>query len=934
MKNLQAGDIVFTEREADIISCLISGHTAKSIAMLLEISPNTVNVHTRNIIQKINGTSKNDLIKFVENSELYGTFRDRYDQIIRSNKPIETQEGKQKNVLLHKYRKYVLPIIVFLILVISLIITAIYAPTKTNIKSNVPVIFKNIFLPRTDVEKKIDQAFGDDKIGVAILVGYGGTGKTTIARHYFQSRRDGIVFEINAESQNALQLSLYKFASLLAETPNQREEINFMKNIENDDVKRTQFLHFISSQLKQRSGNWCILFDNVDDFSIIADCFPHDPNIWGSGKVIITTRNFNVEDVSFLNSQKIIKVGLLTDAEKSQLFNNIVRRDIPNSDTLLKTIPSMPLDVSIAAHYIKACKISSEDYLKTLHNAKFDSFKKSLLKNMTGYSQTRYSIVTTSFEKIIKENPTNKELLLMLSMLDSQNISKWYLLRYCDEATVDSFILNLKQYSLAYTKGDRLFVHRSTQEIGQKYLYGLFTAQEKSKIIEKIVNAMTPYECLMWYSYEKQEKQLSYKEINEIIPHLERLKEIISASSIPEKEKYVVRIMLALLYAYVPESNDQKMQELADEIIQRNHGFIEGQDLVALYLQYIYCGITSPSQKDEKRLKKCIDICSELKNDHLLAITYIYLSLIYCERNEAELCKHFLRESMKLAKTLKTRIILNYRYCEVGLSLLVSRKEIEEVLNFTLETLSALHASRFFYKTNEEYNAPEGAAKNCVAALRRIMVRIYNYIEKYEEALENCKEADFFYAKRVEKGDGDPKKRRASLEIEHANTLLRMNQLEEAEEKLKKAIKSRFEQKHDRGLFQAFTYKSEIDTRKNKLSEAYDDCLKALSYKKNSDSNSSQLMNMIIYYNMAVTKYKQGDLRKSTEHFKTFILLAKNFCANFLSDIENEKLINHGVFNIKENGEIKEYLNLCLQIFTIIYGKDHSFIRNFINTIK
>ncbi len=1065
MEHLKDDNIVFTEREADVIACLISGNTSKSIADILSISPNTANVHIRNVIQKINGASKNDLVKYIEQSSQYKTFRDRYDNLIRLKKfhellkkilkisvekkicYIKFNEEKEeytrlisclkeagidvytwsedskskdciyiicsenfskislekniivftknaKNTLLQnvieykedvqgailkcigriyvenaeiqslisgffpnisekeniansaqkissskiiKYKKYFLAIISIIVFGFVFFISTKLFHDKAAVKSNMPVIFKDVFLERTDIEEKIEQAFGDDKIKVAVLVGYGGTGKTTIARHYLKSQKYGITFEINAESQNSLYLSLYKIASLLAVTPSQRDEISFIKNIDTDDVKKIKLLHFISSQLKQAEG-WCILFDNVDDFSIIADCFPHDPEIWGSGKVIITTRNFNAEDVTFLNPKSIIKIGRLNAEEKAKLFNNIVGKNIPNSEVLLKSIPSMPLDVTIAAHYIKTCKISAEDYLKTLHNAKFDSFKKSLLKNITGYNQTRYSIVTTSFEKLIKENSINKELLLMLSMLSPERISKWYFLRYCDEATVDSFILNLKQYSLAHTKGSKIFVHRSTQEIGQKYLLNLIPENERDKIIGKIVDAMTPYECLMWYSYNNQERQLSYKEINAIIPHLESLKNTINSMPLvkSEKEKYIVRIMLALLYAYVPESNEQKMRKLSEEIIQRNKGFIKGYDLAALFLEHTYCGIGSLSDKDEKYLKKSIELCTQLKANHLLAITYIYLSLYFSEKKEIELCRHFLRESMKLANEIKTRMLLNYRYCEVSLSLCSSKKELEEVINYTLETLKILGASHFFYKTKEKYgDRVEGASKNCIAALRRILVRIYNSLGMYDDAIENYNEAFYFYEKRKENGNRIPVKRETALDIEHANTLLRVNKISESKDKLEQAIKVKVEHNYNHGLFQAFIYKAEADLRLGKLNDAYGDCLNALKYKDKSEAYSIHLLHMRLYYIMAIAKYKFGDSKKAIECFKMFINLAKIWFSNRSDNSSGyEGTLDEEIFSTSKNTRIEDYFKHCSKIFTEIYGREHSFVKNFVETIN
>ena len=491
----------------------------------------------------------------------------------------------------------------------------------------------------------------------------------------------------------------------------------------------------------------------------------------------------------------------------------------------------------------------------------------------------------------------------------------------------------LKQYSLAYTKGSKIFIHRSTKEIGQKYLLNLIPENERNRVIGKIVEAMTPYECLLWYSYNNQEMQLSYKEISAIIPHLESLKSTIISMPLgeSEKEKYIVRIMLALLYAYVPEANEQKMRELAEEIIQRNKGFIKGYDLAALFLEHTYCGIGYLSDKDEKYLKRCIELCTQLKANHLLAITYIYLSLYFSERKEIELYRHFLRESMKLAEEIKTRMLLNYRYCEVALSLCSSKKELEDVLNYTLETLKILGVSHFFYKTSEEY-ADKGASKNCIAALRRIMVRIYNRLEKYDDAIENYKEASYFYAKRREKGNRIPIKRETALEIEHANTLLRINRVSEARNKLEQAIKAKVEHSYNHGLFQAFIYKAEADFRLGKLGEAYDDCLNALKYKEKSESNFMHLLNMRLHYIMAITKYKLGDSRKAIEYFKTFVALAKIWFSNYSDNNSGyEKILDEKIFSGSTDTKIEDYFRGSLKIFTEIYGKKHSFVKNFVS---
>lgn len=73
--------IKFTGREVEIMSCIISGKSSKSISGLLNISPHTVNTHLRNIMLKLECSSKDHIIKFIESSNHYFTIRDKYLQL-------------------------------------------------------------------------------------------------------------------------------------------------------------------------------------------------------------------------------------------------------------------------------------------------------------------------------------------------------------------------------------------------------------------------------------------------------------------------------------------------------------------------------------------------------------------------------------------------------------------------------------------------------------------------------------------------------------------------------------------------------------------------------------------------------------------------------------------------------------------------------------
>lgn len=60
--------IKFTSREIDIISCVVHNRGNKKIAALLSIAHRTVDTHVYNVISKINKSSREDIIDFVEKS--------------------------------------------------------------------------------------------------------------------------------------------------------------------------------------------------------------------------------------------------------------------------------------------------------------------------------------------------------------------------------------------------------------------------------------------------------------------------------------------------------------------------------------------------------------------------------------------------------------------------------------------------------------------------------------------------------------------------------------------------------------------------------------------------------------------------------------------------------------------------------------------------
>lgn len=74
--------IAFTQREIDIIACILNGKTTKRIASLLFLAPKTVENHIRNIRLKLKGEAQENIIDFIENSNKFSLVKKYYSSLM------------------------------------------------------------------------------------------------------------------------------------------------------------------------------------------------------------------------------------------------------------------------------------------------------------------------------------------------------------------------------------------------------------------------------------------------------------------------------------------------------------------------------------------------------------------------------------------------------------------------------------------------------------------------------------------------------------------------------------------------------------------------------------------------------------------------------------------------------------------------------------
>ncbi|KAI1482964.1 P-loop containing nucleoside triphosphate hydrolase protein [Daldinia eschscholtzii] len=259
------------------------------------------------------------------------------------------------------------------------------------------------FIQRDGIHTAMQTALADGRTGQIsfALYGAGGVGKTQIALQYIYDHLDRYpaIFWMAADSLSTLTQSYVDAAKQLQIEPSgsQREQ---------DAVVQS-----FKSWLSDTSANWIIVYDNVDDLSILRSFWPPTHR----GTVIITSR----DPASARLAMSSVQVRSMTEEEGLDLFRlSHENLEMDKAKEVLNKLGRLPLAINQAANFIAERSCSIEDFLEAYTESLNDeNIFTSLNVDCPNLFYT-HSLATVWKSSIERLSPDSANLLSTLSYLD------------------------------------------------------------------------------------------------------------------------------------------------------------------------------------------------------------------------------------------------------------------------------------------------------------------------------------------------------------------------------------------------------------------------------------------------------------------------------------------------------------------------------------
>ena len=786
--------------------------------------------------------------------------------------------------------------------------------------------FQEHSLERTEIVQKAINLLEKQKgIKTIAIVGEGGAGKTFLGRKILsQYKNASIRWEINAETADSTYNSFFDLATRLAITDEQSLELERIKKLQSFDEKRKRLVNFVSHFL-HNADSWCLLFDNVDSVEYVRPYIPYNTEIFGNGSIIITTRDTEMGDVNFIKSTNVINIGHLSNVEQRSLFCSILygkqfdELDKDIQKTLVKfleRIPKMPLDVVAAAYYLKNTKISFDDYEKIMQSSYRDltGMQERLLEKNVNYNRTRYGIISSVFEEVLKQQFDFKVLLFTLCLLDSQNLPKRLLKMLTKSGVVDEFLYDLRKQSLIVDNGDVVSIHRSTQSIGLDYMISILNKEEKEGLIKQLV------------------KSLCYCNMDQLklLPHAEALSEKLFRENFQDLDVRKSHIRLLVL---IGDLHRQKTHKMLDSLkylknalkINSQWNCLDNQEVASIKLKIgEVCTIINENTQADIYLSDSLKFFTEASMKKVR--NYRLLGIIRMRQHKFEESNKYFISALNTLKNAEDN----------ELKKKLSESNIYEDMSFNyfmdgINRENARKAVPLMEKAIEVLEDPKFATVKEVISRKAVhkikLAGIHNALAHYQKALEIAQETENLL-KESGFDNSDTFYVQGLIARERGLAHLRLNKVAEAYDYFEKAREILTKLMKGDYLFKIKMHEAECLVRLDRLDEAFVVCEDMFATKDRERNNYANLFFNTCYYHAAIIKYRQKDFEAAKKYFQKFFESMKVFCREIASEDEYDKLEQENAFDI--NASMEKFFKNSLKVFEVIYWKDYEFTKYYV----
>jgi hypothetical protein len=286
------------------------------------------------------------------------------------------------------------------------------------------------FVGRSDIIQQLDEYLlpldeGQERqlsdVHSFALCGLGGIGKTQIALEFAYSRRElfDAVFWVPAEqvvkldeafSQMAIELQLIKPSEAKDRVVSRNAVLSWLSEPSKESKSHSEILE---DGGLPRWAKWLLIFDNVEDFSVLRDYVP----LAGGGSILMTSRDPATKHCIIQNAGRDLE-PLGGEEARSLLmkltYNSVSEEDKDGACGIVRRLGGLPIAITHVAGIINSRDLSFSECLKAYEDAEI--IGPDPASPIKGYGDYQHGLTT-----VWALNNLDQEalaLLQVLSMLD------------------------------------------------------------------------------------------------------------------------------------------------------------------------------------------------------------------------------------------------------------------------------------------------------------------------------------------------------------------------------------------------------------------------------------------------------------------------------------------------------------------------------------